>query len=426
MVAREGATIPVDSSSQCLQDPEVAAIPVVPSSQRLQDPLVKKLNNKFALGLYACLLIAVVSMGKNTMKIQSIEANRSETKPGQASKHVFYCPQPNKTVDATFPVGMPQNISNRWKPNKNQTGFPFITMDAWVGLVDNRRTFFLRPLEGGFPTMERLRDWIRSRPHPITLVMNNNHDFSWPADLTNKDYELILNETNLHAVYAVNPRKLAHYPKLKPIPIGNKWQFGSTRLFGEDKTRMLGIYSNVSTSAKETQKLFANENRTSTVWVRPMAGSNTRNTSRYIRDTPALELRRWGICTILKETIKEAVICAPKNIAHAEYFEELKKHRFMVSPAGNGLDTHSTWEALLAGCIPIVPRSALDPMFEDLPVWLVDSWEEVTAEAVLRHEQEWKVKTFKWEKLFQPSWGIEIHKGLCTISPNETKLSAPL
>ena len=64
------------------------------------------------------------------------------------------------------------------------------------------------------------------------------------------------------------------------------------------------------------------------------------------------------------------------------YFEELKKHRFVLSPTGFSLDTHFMWDALLAGCIPIIPRSALEPMFDDLPVWIVDSWDDVTDKAV--------------------------------------------
>jgi hypothetical protein len=61
----------------------------------------------------------------------------------------------------------------------------------------------------------------------------------------------------------------------------------------------------------------------------------------------------------------------------------------------------------------------LDPLFEDLPVWLVTSWEEVTDEAVLRVEQELKGKEYKWEKVFASGWHAEIHKGLCMISPDD-------
>jgi hypothetical protein len=401
----------------------------------MKAPSRGRLKNSTIVSLFAILCIWIVSVSWyaiTQIQIQPAAANLNEAKrlflgiglgdesvKSNTDGHIRYCPVLDESVDATFPIGMPQNLTVG--EFRNHTGAPFITQDVWMDLVDNRRTFFLRPWEEGFPAMDQLRDWIRSRPHPIALVMNNNEDYSWPADLNTTDYELILNEANLHAVYATNARKLDHYPKLKPMPIGLKWQFISTHLFAEKKNLLVDVYSNVSASAEETKDLFANENRTSSVWVRPMVDSN-RETDRYLRDTPALTLVRDQICSVLKKTSPETGVCAStKFISPVEYFGELTKHRFMVSPAGNGLDTHSTWEALLAGCIPIVPRSPLDPMFEDLPVWLVDSWEEVTDEAVLRIEQEFKGKVYKWEKLFASGWHKEIHKGLCMISPDEKK-----
>jgi hypothetical protein len=52
-------------------------------------------------------------------------------------------------------------------------------------------------------------------------------------------------------------------------------------------------------------------------------------------------------------------------------------HPFVVSAHGNGLDCHRTWEVLLLGSIPIVRRSSLDPLYEGLPVAIVDDWDEV-------------------------------------------------
>eukprot|EP00586_Coscinodiscus_wailesii_P015146 CAMPEP_0172507940 /NCGR_PEP_ID=MMETSP1066-20121228/207955_1 /TAXON_ID=671091 /ORGANISM="Coscinodiscus wailesii, Strain CCMP2513" /LENGTH=402 /DNA_ID=CAMNT_0013285703 /DNA_START=182 /DNA_END=1386 /DNA_ORIENTATION=+ len=319
------------------------------------------------------------------------------------------CPLPDKSVDASFSHVMPQNLT--FGMFRNPTGAPFITSDFWADIVDNRRTFFVRPTEAGFPTMKKLRDWIRSRPHPITLVVNNQVAKSWPLDLKNKDYELILNETNLHAVYALNPWNLENFPKLKPLPCGLKWQFKSTKLFGEHKGRLVDIYSKVSSSAEETKKLFTNANRTPTVWVRPMDASNT-DTPNYLKNTPALATVRGEICSLLKKTAPKSVVCDTKRISQPEYFDKLRKHRFIVSPAGKGLDTHGTWEALLAGCIPIVPRSHMDSLYEGLPVWSVYSWEEVTDEAMLRVERELKQKTYKWKKVFQQGWKKEIYKGL--------------
>ena len=47
---------------------------------------------------------------------------------------------------------------------------------------------------------------------------------------------------------------------------------------------------------------------------------------------------------------------------------------FVISPEGNGLDCHRTWELFLAGCIVIKKSGPLDNMFieNDLPVVIID------------------------------------------------------
>ena len=51
-------------------------------------------------------------------------------------------------------------------------------------------------------------------------------------------------------------------------------------------------------------------------------------------------------------------------------------YKFVLSPHGNGLDCHRTWEVLLVGSIPIVKTSSLDILYEDLPVVIVKDWNE--------------------------------------------------
>lgn len=87
-------------------------------------------------------------------------------------------------------------------------------------------------------------------------------------------------------------------------------------------------------------------------------------------------------------------------------------HRFLANPAGNGLDTHSTWECLLAGCIPINPHSPLDPMYEGLPVWLVNDWTEVTDETVRSKAQEMGEQRYDWSLVFADGWENKIYDGL--------------
>ena len=93
-----------------------------------------------------------------------------------------------------------------------------------------------------------------------------------------------------------------------------------------------------------------------------------------------------------------------ERVNASEYFRQLQRLRFVVSPAGNGLDSHSTWEALMAGCIPIVAHSPLDPLYADLPVWLVDDWSEVTDAAVRRQAAQFKRMQWNFDKIYSPWW----------------------
>lgn len=58
------------------------------------------------------------------------------------------------------------------------------------------------------------------------------------------------------------------------------------------------------------------------------------------------------------------------------YFNGMRDSIFVVSPQGNGLDCHRTWEALYSGCIPVVTQGTLSrTITNDLPFLIVDSWE---------------------------------------------------
>jgi hypothetical protein len=76
---------------------------------------------------------------------------------------------------------------------------------------------------------------------------------------------------------------------------------------------------------------------------------------------------------------------------------------FVLSPFGNGLDCHRTWEALLCGCIPIVRTKVFQELFYGLPVLIVDDWSHVTKELLEKTIEEFKLKhennEFRYEKL---------------------------
>lgn len=65
----------------------------------------------------------------------------------------------------------------------------------------------------------------------------------------------------------------------------------------------------------------------------------------------------------------------------SEYFTTLPDYKFVISPEGNGIDTHRHYEALMAGCIPIIEDSPLMRVkYENVPVLWTYDYSEVNEE----------------------------------------------
>lgn len=72
-----------------------------------------------------------------------------------------------------------------------------------------------------------------------------------------------------------------------------------------------------------------------------------------------------------------------------------RKHKFVLSPIGNGLDCHRTWELFLLGCIVITKSSSLDEMWikNKLPVVIINDWSDLNFNL--------KTKTKLWIKKYE-------------------------
>lgn len=309
-------------------------------------------------------------------------------------------------------------------PSSESSAWPYISTDVWYESVDNNRTFFGRRWfdydPSDYPRMmgnyTNWIEWLDQLQWPVAVAINANVDTSWPS-LENDVREendfgglnvSVLDHPMLAKLFIMNPS--IYHPKVMPLPIGLKWQFSRTQLYSEPKSeRKTVLHSTVGVDGPDSTKaLFQSTTilpRNDTVWVRPGAAND------WIRydDTAnlALSTKRSDVCKLLSQSAPKSLRCHGTGyLSMDEYFEKLKQHRFVASPPGHGLDTHGTWEALLAGCIPIVPHSPLDPMFEHLPVWLIHSWSEVTDESIPLKAKEMldRVNDYHWDKVYVSGW----------------------
>jgi hypothetical protein len=83
---------------------------------------------------------------------------------------------------------------------------------------------------------------------------------------------------------------------------------------------------------------------------------------------------------------------------------DMKQSMFVLSPPGNGLDCHRTWEAMLLRVIPIVESNELDPLFSDLPVLIVKDLKAVDEELLHATLEQFAHKDFNMEKIFMQYW----------------------
>lgn len=72
------------------------------------------------------------------------------------------------------------------------------------------------------------------------------------------------------------------------------------------------------------------------------------------------------------------------HISLDSYVDGVRSHAYVLSPPGAGPDCHRHWESLILGSVPIVLRSRMTDLLNNLPCLKVDSWDEVTQERLER------------------------------------------
>ena len=94
----------------------------------------------------------------------------------------------------------------------------------------------------------------------------------------------------------------------------------------------------------------------------------------------------------------------PNIVERKKTWEHQINYSYVISPHGNGLDCHRTWEALVLGCIPIVKKSNIDALYDDLPVLIVNNWYDLNEDLLNETIQTFKKMKFNYDKLSLIYW----------------------
>lgn len=234
---------------------------------------------------------------------------------------------------------------------------PNPTTSSW----DIPQTFPVKAGESIYVHPEALHNFIVNYLPKLTMpfiLVSGDSDATIPTDFQSESSQ-ILEHPLLICWYSQNC--VSPSEKLKQLPIGldfhtlecGNYEWGPQQSMESQTDDILRLRSIL-------------ENRNSKCY----ANFQFLMTTRYASD------RHDAIANIPSEL----VFYEPTKIPRIQSWTNMVQYKYVISPHGNGLDCHRTWEAIALGCIPIVKTSALDPMFKGLPVMIVKDWKDITQE----------------------------------------------
>jgi hypothetical protein len=209
--------------------------------------------------------------------------------------------------------------------------------------------------------------------HARFTLVTGDEDWSIPSDFDRANE--LLEDPRLVCWFAQNLDSTRDHPKLHPLPIGLDFHsVANCGIWGEwpaspelQEAQLRNVIARSKPNRDRLLRVHAdfhlNKHHHSHPW-------ETRNEiHRKLRGNPDIGFQRFFL-------------------RRRRLWWEKARHAFVLSPHGNGLDCHRTWESLVLGCIVIVKRSPLDPLYEGLPVVIVEDWDEITTDNLrLWHQQ---------------------------------------
>jgi len=97
-----------------------------------------------------------------------------------------------------------------------------------------------------------------------------------------------------------------------------------------------------------------------------------------------------------------------QTFAPDTYFDILPQYKFVISPEGNGIDCHRHYEALIAGCIPIIEdNSQIREKYKGCPILYTHDYSEITETYLIQKYTEMLDQTYDFAPLFLSTYTPE-------------------
>ena len=225
--------------------------------------------------------------------------------------------------------------------------------------------------------------------HDGSLFMNNYHDFQ-------QTYALIKNIfRNIHNYYdTVESKTVTLHKWQKMIKPRNEWLYNCSEYKYQNDEWVsfpIGMGWTIikhQLSLKELQ----HGSHDKLVLCAISATTDQRRRPTGIHRKAILEtLRSHQIENVLMES--------------SVYFRELPTYKFVISPEGNGIDCHRHYEALMAGCIPIVEDcDNIREKYKGCPILYTKDYSEITESYLNEKYNEMIHTTYDFSALLMSSY----------------------
>ena len=249
-------------------------------------------------------------------------------------------------------------------------------------------------------------------PCPIVLISGDaDEDVPTQIFASELDFHTFIDSPKIIHWFAQNG--VARHQKFSPIPIGLDYHtmtragniFKKLSKPDEQEKLIQEILNNAPILTKRLFKCYSNFHFITTVEDRKRMMANAHPLLSRLTSALAIDDRVRAMELISPDLIDYE----PTRVDRDTTWRNQSKYAFVISPHGNGLDCHRTWEALCLGCIPIVRTSPLDSLYEGLPVYIVNDWSDVTEENLKRVLNDFSQREFDLSRLTLKYWVDKIN-----------------
>ena len=219
------------------------------------------------------------------------------------------------------------------------------------------------------------------------ILVSGDSDTTVPYDIFTSQEEFIRFIECNKIIHWYSQNCVIDHPKITRMPIGLDYHTLSQNNYK---------WGPQSSPIKQEQELNEIKNMTKPFWQRKVKCYSNFHFNFYKFGQDRKDA--------MNKIPKNLIFYEDKEVPRLESWKKQSEHSFVVSPHGNGLDCHRTWEALVLGCIVIVKTSGLDSLYKDLPVLIVNDWSEINEDLLEDTIDEFKERNFNYNKLSLEFW----------------------